>query len=62
MMNKWKKINKDLEYVRKNLEIFGKNHIKISKKQLKIIENLRDSWGYPRGLAKNVVDLQDIWR
>lgn len=60
MMNKWNKVNNDLEYVKKNLQKIRKNHVKNSKNQLKIIENLRDSWGYPRGLAKNIVDLQGI--
>ena len=57
MMNKWIKIKNDLEYVRKNLEIIQKNHIKTAKKQLKIVENMRISWGYQSSLTNKSVDL-----
>lgn len=60
-MNKWNKVKNELDYIKKNLDIIGKNHRKIAKKQLKTIENLRNSWGYPSSLTNKGVDLEGVW-
>ena len=60
MNAQWTQLMKDLQMMHKNLDKMGAMHRKKAAKQLKMVKNLRNSWGYPPCLANGVVDLQQV--
>lgn len=54
------KLRKDLQLLHENVDKIGAMHRKMAGKQLKMVKNLRNSWGYSLHVHKNIVDLQQV--
>ena len=60
MNAQWTKLRKDLQMMHKSLDKMGAMHRKKAAKQLKMVKNLRNSWGYSPHMANGTVHLQQV--